>query len=382
MTRLVHLTTTDISLELLLGPQLRAFADAGYEVIGMSAPGPYVDALERDGIAHVPLRHSTRAMAPHRDVAAFAEVVRQFRRLRPDIVHTHNPKPGLYGRVAARLTGVPMVINTVHGLYAQPTDTWKRRAVVYTLERLAARCSDAELVQNPEDIAVLTRIGVPSTKLTVLGNGIDLARFDPAVHGRAAARMKLGVGPDTIVCGAVGRLVREKGYPELIEAARNVSSKVDFRLVIVGPNDPSKSDALDPSLIRQAESDGVLFLGFRQDVEDLYPAFDVYALASHREGFPRSAMEAAALGLPIVATDIRGCRQVVDDGLSGFLVPVRDSVALAEALERLSLDASLRQRMGRAARAKAVAEFDQRRVIATTLATYERAGALAAMRAA
>jgi glycosyltransferase involved in cell wall biosynthesis len=382
MTRLVHVTTTDMSLELLLGPQLRAFSDAGYEVIGMSAPGPYVEALERDGIAHVPLKHATRAMAPHRDVAALAEVVRQFRRLRPDIVHTHNPKPGLYGRVAARLTGVPTVVNTVHGLYAQPTDTWKRRTAVYTLERLAARCSDAELVQNPEDIAVLTRLGVPSAKLTVLGNGIDLDRFDPAVHSRAAARAQLGVGPDTVVCGAVGRLVREKGYPELIEAARRVAATIDFRLVIVGPNDPSKSDSLADSVVRQAEADGVVFLGLREDVESLYPGFDVYALASHREGFPRSAMEAAAMGLPIVATDIRGCRQVVDDGLSGLLVPVADSYALSQALEKLSGDRPLRERMGRAARAKALAEFDQRRVIATTLATYERVGARPAMRAA
>jgi glycosyltransferase involved in cell wall biosynthesis len=338
--------------------------------------------LERDGIAHVPLKHATRAMAPHRDVAALAEVVRQFRRLRPDIVHTHNPKPGLYGRVAARLTGVPTVVNTVHGLYAQPTDTWKRRTAVYTLERLAARCSDAELVQNPEDIAVLTRLGVPSAKLTVLGNGIDLDRFDPAVHSRAAARAQLGVGPDTVVCGAVGRLVREKGYPELIEAARRVAATIDFRLVIVGPNDPSKSDSLADSVVRQAEADGVVFLGLREDVESLYPGFDVYALASHREGFPRSAMEAAAMGLPIVATDIRGCRQVVDDGLSGLLVPVADSYALSQALEKLSGDRPLRERMGRAARAKALAEFDQRRVIATTLATYERVGARPAMRAA
>jgi glycosyltransferase involved in cell wall biosynthesis len=382
MTRLVHLTTTDMSLELLLGPQLRAFADAGYEVIGMSAPGPYVDALEKAGIAHVPLKHSTRAMAPHKDVAAFAEVVRQFRRLRPDIVHTHNPKPGLYGRVAARMTGVPTVVNTVHGLYAQPTDSWNRRTAVYTLERLAARFSDAELVQNSEDIPVLIGLGVPSTKLTLLGNGIDLDRFNPALLSRAAARAELGVGPDTVVCGAVGRLVREKGYPELIEAARRVASKVDFRLVIVGPTDPNKSDALDGSLLKQAEADGAIFLGFRKDVERLYPGFDIYALASHREGFPRSAMEAAAVGLPIVATDIRGCRQVVDDGLTGLLVAVGDAVALSEALEKLSVDASLRERMGRAARAKAIAEFDQRRVIATTLATYQRGGARPVLRAA
>ena len=108
---------------------------------------------------------------------ALVELWRLFRRLRPDIVHTHNPKPGLYGRVAARAAGVPGVVNTVHGLYASPEDRVSRRAVVYALERAASMCSGAELVQNPEDLQVLSRLGVPSDKLVLLGNGVDLQRF-------------------------------------------------------------------------------------------------------------------------------------------------------------------------------------------------------------
>ena len=116
MTRLVHLTTVDMSLELLLGPQLEAFAKAGYEVVAMSADGPYVEAIEARGIRHVPVRNATRSMDPRRDLLAIEELRRQFRRLKPDIVHTHNPKPGLYGRIAARAARVPVVVNTVHGL--------------------------------------------------------------------------------------------------------------------------------------------------------------------------------------------------------------------------------------------------------------------------
>src|SRR5436190_15675559 len=111
---LIHLTTTDISLAWLLQPQLVAFADAGYNVIGMSAPGPHVDQLARDGIRHEPIAHFTRAMAPQHDVLAFFEIRRAIARMRPDIVHTHNPKPGVLGRVAARLSRVPAVVNTVH----------------------------------------------------------------------------------------------------------------------------------------------------------------------------------------------------------------------------------------------------------------------------
>jgi glycosyltransferase involved in cell wall biosynthesis len=373
---LVHLTTTDISLALLLGPQLRAFAEAGYEVVGMSAPGPYVPELEASGIKHVALRHATRASAPGRDLLALAELRRHFRRLRPDIVHTHNPKPGVYGRLAARAAGVPAVVNTVHGLYAQPEDTWPRRAVVYGLERVAATCSHAELVQNPEDVETLVRIGIPRGKLTLLGNGIDLDRFDPARLDASAvrrAREEIGAGPDDVVCGAVGRLVWEKGYRELLAAAAAVRERFPrARFVIVGPDDPEKADALSAADIEAARHAGVVFLGLRRDVEVLYAAMDLYVLASYREGFPRSAMEAAAMGLPMVATDIRGCRQVVERGVTGMLVPARDSAALAAAISELVSGSERRAAMGAAARHKALREFDQRRVIAITLATYER----------
>ena len=378
--RLVHVTTTDISLELLLGPQLEAFAAAGFEVVGVSAPGPFVNALTERGIRHEPLRHATRAMAPHRDAAALGELWQLFRRLRPDIVHTHNPKPGVYGRVAARVAGVPVVVNTVHGLYATPEDPWSKRAVVYTLERVAAACSDAELVQNPEDLATLRQVlRVPAAKLVLLGNGVDLGRFAPVVGDttRSAVRARVrdgwGAGADTVVVGAVGRLVLEKGYAELFEAWDRVRvSHPAARLVVAGPVDTDKADAVPPGLLERAEASGVRLLGMVDDVEDLYAGFDLYVLASHREGFPRSAMEAAASGLPIVATDIRGCRQVVDNEVTGLLVPVRDPAALAAALGRLIDDRAARQRMGAAAAARALRDFDQRRVIDVTLRTYER----------
>jgi len=376
VTRLVHLTTADISLELLLGPQLQAFAAAGYEVIGMSAPGPFVEQVEARGIRHVPLVNATRSMAPHKDVLAVEELRRLFRDLRPDIVHTHNPKPGLYGRIAARAALVPVVVNTVHGLYALPEDRLAKRAVVYGLERLASTCSDAELVQNPEDVTTLRRtLHEPASKITLLGNGVDLNRFrpDPTGERRRLLRDELGVGDTTVVVGAVGRLVAEKGYQELFAAWERLALEPDDAvLVVVGPDDPDKADALPRSVVDTAKRAGVRFLGMRDDVDDLYHGLDVYVLASHREGFPRSAMEAAAVGLPIVATDIRGCRQVVTDGVNGRLVPARDEVALAAALGELVGDAGRRSTMGAASLERARREFDQQRCIDITLATYER----------
>ena len=370
----VHVTTTDMSLAWLLGPQLQAFDEAGFEVIGVSAPGPYGADLEALGVEHRPLRHATRSMAPHHDVAAFAELIALLRELRPDIVHTHNPKPGWFGRVAARLSGVPVVVNTVHGIYAVPDDPWAKRALVYSLERGAAACSDAELVQNPEDVALLRRLRVPAQRLHLLGNGIDLDRFDPSgvdVEARAEARRQLGAGPDEIVVGTVGRLVAAKGMGEVLAAAaRTVATAPTIHWALVGPHDPAKSDAVGADALAEARAGGVSVLGRRDDVERLYPGMDVFVLASHREGFPRAAMEASAMGVPVVATDIRGCRQVVDDGVTGVLVPVGDADALAAAVTGLAGNPARRVAMGAAGRARARAEFDQRRQIELTLGVY------------
>lgn len=374
----VHLTTTDMSLELLLGPQLTAFLDAGWQVTGVSAPGPFVPAIEARGVTFVGLEHSTRSMSVGSDLQAMREVHRLFRRLRPDVVHTHNPKPGVYGRIAARIARVPAVVNTVHGLYAQPTDPLRRRGPVYALERLAATCSHAELVQNPEDLDTLRRLRVPASKLTLLGNGVDLTRFGPAAPGddrRTRLRAELGIAPDAVVVGVVGRLVAEKGYHEVFEAARIVRDThpdTPITFVIIGPHEPDKTDALDEHDVDRARSEGAVMCGHRADVEDLYQAMDLYVLASYREGFPRSAMEAAASGLPIVATDIRGCRQVVEPDHNGLLVPARDARALAEAIARLATDPTLRARMRDAALTKAQAEFDDRRQVQITLDTYDR----------
>jgi glycosyltransferase involved in cell wall biosynthesis len=372
--RLLHVTTTDISLRLLLGPQLRAFGEAGWEVFAASAPGPDVAEIESWGVVHIPLRHATRSFAIHRDVRALTELHGVIRRVRPAVVHTHNPKPGVYGRLAARAAGVP-VVNTVHGLYATRDDRLARRALVYGLERLAATCSAVELVQNPEDFETLARLRVPARRLVQLGNGIDLGAFDPTTVGpaeREAARAEIGAAPGDVVIGVVGRLVWEKGYGEVFEAAMALRDRTPrTRFVVVGPSDPGKADAVAADDVSRARAGGVQFLGRRNDMKRLYAAMDLYVLASYREGFPRSAMEAAAMGLPVVATDIRGCRQVVEDGRTGLLVPPRNAGALRDAIRRLADAPEQRRAMGAAAREKARSEFDQQRVIDITLAAYE-----------
>ena len=370
--KVAHLTTVDLSLRFLVRPQLLAVIESGGEAIGVSSPGPWVGELEADGIRHVSLTASTRGMSLVKDFKAIVQFWRVLQREKFTILHTHNPKPGLYGRILGRLAGVPLVVNTLHGLYATEEDPAAKRAMVYALEALASRFSDAELLQNQEDLAFCRRTRIiPPGKAHLLGNGVNLERFDRAKvdpAARARIRGEIGARAGDVVVGMVGRLVSEKGYPELFDAATRLGD--GYVVVVVGPADPEKSDALAPEAVTNAREAGVRFLGMRTDMEDLYSAMDLFVLPSHREGFPRAAMEAAAMGLPVVATDIRGCRQVVDDGVNGLLIPVRDPAALTGAILKLGGDPQLLRTMSEASERIARERFDENDVVRIVMDTY------------
>ena len=374
--KLLHVTTVDLSLDVLLGHQLRRFAEAGFEVVGVSAPGLHTAALEADGIRHAPVPSLTRSWTPATDTRALAALRAVFRRERPEIVHTHNPKSGVLGRVAAKAARVPVIVNTVHGLYDHEGLSRARRAVVARAERAAMRLSSHELFQSQEDLDRALHDGmVPAARASWLGNGVDLSRFDPAgVDAGSLARFRAAWHGSPVI-GAVGRLVAEKGYPELFEAWRRVrGAHPDALLVVVGPDEPDKEDALESHVIRRARDDGVIFHGegAAAEMPSLYAAFDLFVLASHREGMPRSAIEASAMRLPVVATDIRGCREVVDDGKTGRLVPVRDPASLAAAIVALLADRPAADAMGAAGRERALERFDESAVVERTLQIYRR----------
>ena len=358
--RVAHLTTVDMSLALLLRTELEVDQQSGLQTFGISAPGPYVPQVEQLGITHIPIPALTRSWDLRRDGRAARELAAALRGLRLDVLHTHNPKTGVLGRVLGRMLRIPVVVNTCHGLWLRPGDPLARRAFVLGSEAVAALASDAELFQNGEDLRTLRR-WTRTGHARVVGNGIDLCRFRPDPDGAARVRQELVVLPGELLVGAVGRLVAEKGIAEYAAAATRLAGKARF--VWVGPADADKNDAVH-------RIDGVEQLGERSDMAAIYSALDVFVLPSHREGFSRSAMEAAACGAAMVLTDIRGCREIGDDQQHLLLVAPHDDLALTQAIERLLTDGAARLRLGSAARERAVAQFDQRLVARASLDTY------------
>jgi glycosyltransferase involved in cell wall biosynthesis len=359
--RVAHFTTVDISLWFLLRTELVAGIEAGHEVVGISATGSFVPKIESLGVRHVAVPGLTRSWSPRSDLAAAANLWRLLRSLQLDVLHTHTPKAGVIGRIVGRLCGVPVVVNTCHGLVVTDKDRWAKRVAVKAIEALAAQFSDAELFQNPDDQKALARF-LRAGRSEVVGNGIDLQAFAFDSKARARVRAELGVSPGELLVGGVGRRVTEKGIREFAGAAKALSGKATF--VWVGPLDTTKANSLDRDL------DGVTFIGERLDMPAVYSALDVFVLPSYREGFPRSAMEAAACGRPMVLTDIRGSREIGRDGHEALFIPPRDTVCLAVAIERLLSDPMLRDRLGALAQERARRAFDQRAVVRRSYDAY------------
>lgn len=359
--RVAHLTTVDMSLELLLGTELSEGVERGWHVFGISASGPWVEHIEARGVRHVPIASLTRSWSPRDDLRAARELAQVMRDLDLDVLHTHNPKTGVLGRIIGRLVRVPVVVNTCHGLWARHDDRLVKKILVYGAEAFAAQFSHAELYQNAEDARTL-RWAVPARKVRVVGNGVDLERFSPDPEGGAKVRAELGVADDELLVGGVGRRVAEKGIREFSVAARALADRARF--VWVGPDDPDKPDALFDVERR------IGMLGLRNDMPAIYSALDVFVLPSYREGFSRSAMEAAACGCAMVLTDIRGCREIGGHGTQLVLAPARDATGLTNAVDRLLRDKELRINIGHAARARALQAFDQREVARLSWMTY------------
>jgi glycosyltransferase involved in cell wall biosynthesis len=357
--------------------QLASIQEEGYDVATISAGGPGVADVEALGIQHITIAMS-RTFSPVADLASIWRLYRVMRREAFIIVHTHTPKGGLLGQLAAHMAGIPVIINTVHGFYFHDNTPALWRRFYILIEKLAATCSDLILSQNSEDISTAIDEGIcRPDQIEHLGNGIDVVRFDRLCISDEELnqrRSELGLSSDSKVIGFVGRLVAEKGIIELLEAAQLILQRYpQTQFLMVGPVDDQKRDAITPEVTQKyGVSSSFIFTGMRQDMPEMYALMDIFVLPSHREGFPRSAMEASAMGIPVVATNIRGCREVVETGRNGLLVPPGNVADLADAIMQLLDDKEQMQRMGEFGRTIARERFDERQVFQRIKAAYQR----------
>ena len=371
--KIAQLVNSPESLRILIRAQIERLREAGFEVHCIAGPGEYNDTLRREAfvVHEVPL---TRLLRPLDDVRAVRKLVRLFRTEGFSVVHTHTPKASVLGQLAARLAGVPHIIHTVHGLLSHDATPLLRLPLAEVVDRINCALSTAVLSQSREDVerAIRRRL-CRREKIRVLGQGIDLGRFDPdrfPTHHRGVLREERGLPRHRFIVLIVARLSREKGYREFFAMARWLACRdPEVHFLVVGTS-LDERDPIDP----RPEPHGLLgrmtVLMDRRDMPEIYACADLLVLPTYREGFPRSVVEAAAMGIPVVTTGIRGCREAVADGETGLLVPPRDVPALCAAVESLRRDPDRRARMAAAARRKAAAEFDERQVCDRLLAVY------------
>lgn len=315
---------------------------------------------ERRGIEVESIPGLQREVAPLQDLSVVRHLRDIIRRDRPHVLHTHTAKAGSVGRVAARLAGgarPPVVVHTFHGHNLKGQFDPARTRLFGTIERTLARDTDALIAVSPEVRDELVAVGVaPATRFAVVRLGIELSERMLGASDGASLRASLGIPQDRFCIGWVARVTTVKQPEDVLRTTRLLRDRgVDAALILVG--DGPERARMEEQARALDLVEGVHFVGFQNDVGPWFHAFDVLLLPSRSEGTPVSAIETLASGRPVVATDVGGTRDVVEEGISGFLVPFGDVAAGAERLERLARDGALRERMGAAGRERTLARY-------------------------
>jgi glycosyltransferase involved in cell wall biosynthesis len=348
----------------------KAIRNTGHEVVCVSPPGNYGKHLESEGFRWINLRMNRRSLNPWSEFQVLMALTSLYRHESPDIVHHFTIKCVIYGSIAARMTGVLARVNAVAGLGYVFTNNGlcarMLRPLVKAILRLAVCGKRAKLIlQNPDDVKEFLDYGLITTEQVRLirSSGVNTKRFRPVDQQKS----------DGIRVLLATRLLWDKGIMEYMEAARILKQKdksIDF-LLAGAPDSGNPASVSENDVLKWREEGTVIPLGHVENMEHLLSTVDLVALPTYREGTPRILLEAAAMGLPIVATDVPGCREIVSHGENGLLVPPKDSVALAKAIKLLADDPDKRHQMGKVGRKKVLAEFDESIVIEETLSVYK-----------
>lgn len=344
----------------------------GVQVIMVSPPGPYGELLQAEGFQWIPVPMERRSLHPVMEIKFLWQLFRVYRKVKPDIVHHFTIKCVVYGGMVAHFARTCNVVASVTGLgyvfIGKDILAKILRPIVRLFLKVAMNGSNRRLIlQNPDDRELFLSAGLVDDKdiRLIAGSGVNIEKFKPASLAKYSA-----INPIRVVFAA--RLLWDKGIREFVDAAQILHAEgINAEFIIVGDADPGNPASVpEETLEIWQQLDSIQLSGHSSDMAALFETTDIMVLPSYREGLPRGLIEAAAAAIPIVTTDAPGCREVVDDGVNGYLVPVRDAVSLANAIRKLINNPELAIKMGIAGREKAIAEFDEQIIFDQTLQVY------------
>lgn len=367
MHKLIRITTIPLSLEKLLDGQL-TFMFQYFEVIAVSSDKVQLKDFGKNNEVETFYVRMTREITPFIDLRALLKLYKFFKKENPLIVHTHTPKAGIIGMLAAKMAGVPLRLHTVAGLPLMESRGLKRK-ILETVERLTYACA-TRIYPNSFGLCefILKKKFTSNEKVKVLGNGssngIDTSFFDPAnftEEDTEKLRSKLKIPLKDIVFIFVGRLVADKGINELVAAFEALQKEdKNISLLLVGPFE-QELNPIKNEVLNQIEKHPKIFTeGYQQDVRPFFAASDVLLFPSYREGFPNVVLQAGAMGLPAIVTDINGCNEIIEDGINGILIPVKNKKALKLAMEEILNRPLNRKAMQQNARKRITAKFERK----------------------
>ena len=383
MKKLIRITTVPISFKVLLKGQLRFMASNGFDVKGVSSEGEELkEVRENEGIVMEAINMS-RKITPFQDLKSLWEMWNFLRKEKPQIVHTHTPKAGIIGMLAARLAGVPHRLHTVAGLPLMEAMGIKRKILNF-VERLTYS-SATRVYPNSKGLYnfILQNNFTQSNKLKIIANGssngINTTFFSPAQVTeieKVALREKLNIQPDDFVFVFVGRIVSDKGINELIKAFSELQTAKNneltgIKLLLVGDLE-SDLDPLNPETLAEINQNrDILSVGFQQDVRPFFAISDALAFPSYREGFPNVVMQAGAMGLPSIVSDINGCNEIIVEGKNGLIIPPKNVEKLKEKMLTLAKDKNLYTKLKGNSRRMIENRYEQSVVWNALLEEYE-----------
>ncbi len=372
--RVAVVTNSDEYLFRFRAPLLKRLVKCGVKVFAVAPSGQFTELIEGMGVDFVPWRVDRRSVNPLAELRAIAELAGIYKRVRPHLVQHYTVKPNLYGSVAARVAGVPLVVCGITGSgYAFSSGVSSRvllRTLLSAWYKFCSILSDRLTFQTEDDVLRILGKGAlfaSKAKVNPGGSGVDIQVFNPGAiseEERAALRAELGVPERSPVVTMASRLLLDKGVAEYVEAARMLKINwPDACFLLAGSPDPGNPGTVNESDVVQWRQEGsVQPIGHISEMPALLSISDIVVLPSYAEGIPRVLIEAAAMAKPAVATDIPGIRAIVDHEVNGLVIPPRDAESLASAIDRLLSSKDLRVEYGRAGRLKAELEFDDRRV--------------------